>query len=63
MYPQATGAGVLLCGPGNLSKPPTCKLHIAKIRTCKPRNVFSHQRCHTSRAPQLLPLQVALNRI
>lgn len=62
MYPYcATGADVLIAGPDNLVKPPTCKLHIAEIRTCKPRSVFLHQRCHTGPAPW--PLQVALNQV
>lgn len=39
--------GVRVFGPGNL---PTCKLHIAKIRTCKPRSVFLHQRYRTGPA-------------
>ena len=54
IYAQCTvmqKAQACYCGPGNLGKPPTCKLHIAEIRTCKPRNVFLHQRCHTSPAP------------
>ena len=61
MYPS--GADRLIAGPGNLVKPPTCKLHIAEIRTCKPRSVFLHQRCHTGPAPWLLPLQMALNQV